>query len=145
MADACSIIAEQGGGFIVEQPASWAGGASMFDFTSFKRLVEQGGRIDTLDQCTFAAPKQKPTALLHRGVHLDLASTQCSHQPRWLTDLDAVQVWAKHVPHVGHTSAGTYSTAKLAAYPSRFNEYLASAISASFSLPPTPSSVTSPS
>jgi hypothetical protein len=129
MAEAAAIQLEAGRAFIIEQPAPIEGCAHMYEFASFKALIQRGAWWFDLDQCRFGAESQKPTRLLCFGVDLGLLEGQdvaCDHPLQWVCDR-RTRKWSRkpHLPLTGKRAPGVFATHAAAAYPALLNQWLA--------------------
>ena len=135
-AEACTIMADMGRGFAVEQPALWGDrskdAATMFDLDPFAALQKRGAKIMVLDQCMYGAETTKPTQLLYFNGRFDRLEASCNHPTVLWQQPKGRDIWARHRPCVGtKTAAGHYATSALAAYPKDLNKRLAEVIAES--------------
>ena len=79
VAEACSIVKPQGGGYGVEQPLPWKGSVSMFQLASFMELRRAGACFVVFDQCMFGAPSKKPSMVLYDGIDFSALARECNH------------------------------------------------------------------
>ena len=114
MAQTCEVMMELDKGFAVEQPFSWRGNPSMFEFESFKALSRHGATSIQFDQCMYGGVTTKPTIILSRGADFAVLRARCNHgrgaHPKVVSRKD---------------ENGIFKTQALAAYPEELNKRLA--------------------
>ena len=122
-ARACDLIADQGGGFAVENPAPREGKPSLFKMPAIVALQKKhSARSVEFDQCRYGAPTTKPTRVLwHRGGFVTLHK-ECDHPPRWQEGprgrtISRSWSWAPHPPLWGQKKDGVWRAKLAAQYP----------------------------
>ena len=117
-AEACRLVAEQGGGFAIETPEPWPDKPSLLLMPVILELEKRfSARRTFFDQCMLGAPSTKPTAILfHRGGFVTLRQ-RCDHERKWHVDPKGRQAFSSHPTIWGSRTAGVWKTNAAAQYP----------------------------
>ncbi len=123
--------------WLIENPDPHGNPVSLFNLPEWLQLADLPG-VSHVDfhQCTLGAETAKPTRLLFGGLALSHFSARCDHPKKeWrYNNREGVpsSCFAPHPPLAGRRrSDGAYATKAAAAWPSRMNKAIATAIAAS--------------
>ena len=126
-AEACRLVAEHDGGFLVENPRPWDGFESMWLFEEIKALQKDyGAKVVDFDQCRWGSETTKPTRVLYHNCFAELLERTCNHPKREWVDRRGYTYWASHErPVQRFRENGERATKALGAWPAPLNQAFA--------------------
>ena len=125
--EACRICADNGGGFIIENPKPWEGYECIWLLDEVLKLQQHtGAQFVDFDQCRFAGEIQKPTRVLYHRCRGDMLDKVCNHEKRRWIDAHGKEYWAAHERAIQRKrSDGNWATKALGAWPGPLNKVFA--------------------